>query len=284
MDKVVLNVIYRNGITIKIPFEKLPVLDEFTGLFDNTLELGNKLIRILDLDILENSVLGGYVTYYKEDQEKTRVVEIDKPIKYSSDEYKLDDLKDMYCQFFIDDRNRIKKKEYGLCNVKHNAIKNFVDGVNNSIGDFDIRRAVDSYFKNGYLKRRDAYFNLKKEEYLVSKKQKERKELEGKNLNSFNTNDEYFKYLKEYANLGEEEYAKAMDILSGYDIDEIKRGIFNSKYGVFDGAGQISTTTDYEDCRYLALALEKLSGYRLQQIIDMNELNYLDNKKGFTKR
>ena len=284
MDKVILNVAYRNGIKINIPFKKMILLDEFTELFDNTIELGNKLIRILGLDILENSVLGGCVIYYKEDRENEEKIEIVKPIKYSSDEYKLDDVKDAYCKFFMDDRNRIKRKEYGLCYVGHNAINNFVNGVSNSITDFDIRRAVDSYFENSYLKHRDAYFTLKKEDYITSKNVKETKSFERKDLNSFDVSFEYFKYLKDYANLGEEEYAKAMDILSGYDMDEISRNMFNGKYGIFDGIGQNTTSTDYEDCRYLAIALEKLSGYRLQQIIDMNELGYLDKEKGFMKR
>ena len=282
MDRVVLIVSYGNGIIIKIPFKNLKDLDEFTINFNNIFDLGITLIRILNLDVSENAILGGTISYLKKDTKSGKLIEIDKPIKYNIDDYELNSLKDTYCKFFIDDRNRIKNKDFGLCNVEHSTIKNFVLGKTISITDLDIQKAVNAYFTEGYLKYRDAYFNLKKEGYIIPRIKVQEKNNVKNNLNSFDTENEYFAYLQNYANIGEEKYAKAMDILSGYDSDEIRHDMINGQYGVFDGTIQNSIYEDTDKYRYIALALEKLSGHSLQELIDMND--FYGNKKGYMKR
>ena len=87
-------------------------------------------------------------------------------------------------------------------------------------------------------------------------------------LSSFDTKDSYYAYLRNYSMFGEEEYAKAMDILAGEDMDDLRHGMVNPEYGVFDGAIQ-NNGNEVTDLSDEMMSLEELSGKSIEELIEI---------------
>ena len=78
--------------------------------------------------------------------------------------------------------------------------------------------------------------------------------------------DQYFNYLRNYAAIGEDEHAKAMDILAGYDMEDLKRMAKNKDYGLFDGEDVLEKVDNDRD---ELLALQALTGKTYKELINI---------------
>lgn len=270
MDKIILTVRYGNGQIISVPFPDLKSCDEFTMGFDGVEELGVVLNKILRLGIKQPQAVDAYINYkYRSrgnNEEKIQHLDV----KYSVDVYDYEELKTAYAQFFQDDRRRINNAKNGIWHVNHESVREFIQGYKN-ISDESIVRAVNSYLDGSYKKGRDTYFLLKRKGYIIrSKKKEDNTNPMRRNLSSFEARNSYYAYLREYSKLGEEEYAKAMDMLAGEDMDDLRHGMVNSQYGVFDGAVQNNSevVTNLSD---EMMSLEELSGKSIEELMAIVE-------------
>lgn len=283
MERVYLTIetLSRRMPIIQIPFLKLKYLDEFTTGFNGKAELTSVLFSLLDMPVSKYEIDSLYISYAKDETKELRQL----PIKYSLDDYDVDDLKKVYTKFFDDDHTRVGYKKYGLVFVGHEAIWLAINGVRD-IAFEEIKKAVDAYMSRGYMNKRNAYFILKENRYNV----KTRQEVENKKISQHGNADsritdrllamkpqnDYFVHLRDYALRGEEEYAKAMEILAGYDLEELHKNMAFASGGIVDGVMGVENADDNK------LDIDKLfltssTGYSIY------ELNQIINSGGYTR-
>lgn len=273
MNRVSLNIIYENRV-LSIPFKDLKSLDMFTINYNSYIELFNVLNKILDLKLDVNKFKDVYISYsYKRRNGKMATCEL--PIRLSMDDYDIDDLKKVYADYYKDNHMRILATRDGIRHVKHDAIRTF-NARSRDVTDSDIDSAVNSYFDGSYKKYRDAYFTVVKSGYTVKNNEYFDKD-NRTDLSKYQTDNEYFNYLRRYANTSDEGHDKAIEILSGYDVDELKR---NGMNGLFDNE-EISKKED--DLEIDTLSIEALSGKSLEELRDLI-ISYRDNYNNGRKR
>lgn len=213
------------GRIIAIPFKKIENLDAFTINYDNKKELAEAIKRILGINI-KGIIYEIYIQKVVDDK-KLRIL----PVKYSSDDFDIDDLVNVYKQYYKDDHTRIKTTEGGIKFVKHDTITNFLHNVRD-VTNMDIDKAVDSFFKGSYSKYRDAYFIVKRYGYKVKlDSQKNAK------LSDYYSEDEYFQFLQRLASLDNDKRDKVIEELSLYDLEDLEKVI----PGYFDGTKRKKT-------------------------------------------
>lgn len=260
-----------------IPVNSLSEIDEFSVWYPNKLELGKMLNNILDLNIINFDKVDIFLSYRYSSNSKVSYL----PIKYSSDNYNCDSVKETYAKYYKDDHSRIKTNTSGIRNVGHQVIREYIQGTK-EITNNEIDMAINSYFNGaGYKKYRDSYFVLKDANYKVKidKLKEDEQNIDRTNLSTYAVANPYLSGLKRYAALGEEEHAKVMDTLAGYDMDELNRVTKNNNYGLFDGEGILTKRNDREIEHDEAMQLESITSKRLQELKELlNE--YYQSKKG----
>ncbi len=272
--EVYLFIVTKIGI-LAIPCVSLVKLDQFTVKFDNIHEMVNYLINVLDLKITIDDVSDAYIYYeYRVyDDNKTLTDKGGRgeyPIKYREDNYNVGDLREKFTKFLCDNKDRIK--EFDIRHMEGSTVTDYFRG-DREITDEEIKNAVWSYFKEGYINKRRIYFKLK---YAGVKVLADKVVLfNGNNRNNVSltgtsVDDEYFTWLTNFASLGDEEYDKVMDIVSSYGLDELNR-IFEGQ-NIVDGMG-------YRNSDYLEniMELERLSGLNID---DLNKVVAKFSKKG----
>lgn len=266
MDMIRLTIKDKDRV-LSIPFKSIIDVDNFTILFDNYLELVATLNKILNLKIRNVEMVDIYITYaYKKhssDLLKTQYL----PIKYSHDNYDIQDLERVYADYYKDDYTRIKTTREGIYNVKHEAIFSYISGDSSLITDNDIDMAVKAYFSNySYKKYRDAYFRVTDIGYKVkiNKMDINAKKIDRTNLSKYDMSSTYFNNLANYASIGENEHARVMDELAGYTFEELNHDLNNLDYTLFDGMGKKKENIDLD--KDDMLALESLTGYDIDTL------------------
>lgn len=291
MERVYLTIetISRRMPIIQIPFLKLKYLDEFTICFNDKIELFNTLFSLLDMPVDKYEINDLYVSYAKDDTRELRRL----PIKYSVDDYDISSLKEEYARFFDDNHTRLGYKKYGLVFVGHEVIWLSINGVRD-ITLREIKKAVESYMSKGYMNKKKAYFILKENRYDVKTRQevendkmKNQRNADNKTsdrLLAMEPQNDYFAHLKEYALRGEEEYNEVMEILAGYDLEELQRNIGGSDCRIVDGIGKENSYTD-------KLAIDELhlisaTGYSIDElnILINSDTNVKTTKDGRSKK
>ena len=267
---------------INIPFPNIKFLDEFTMLFDNGQQLFSFLNRALKIDVDRENLFGMHIqhTFTRKNEEHTKVTEkLD--LKYASDNYDKDSVFNTYTKFLCDDKKRILE-EQGFRNVAHIKIVGFVK-FNAELSDRDVYLAARAYFnaKSNYRVYRDAYFTLKRAGYKVKINQVKEWSYDKTNLNNYNVNDEYLESLVNGVRLGYVDIDEAMEELSEMDLEELKRKLQNSKYGLFDGMGVKASDEVYDMDRMLALM--RLSGNDYQKLL-ATVVDAKTNRKNGPKR
>ena len=266
-----------NKGVLLIPVKGLAEIDEFTMWYPNELELNKMLNNILDLKIKNVNTVSLSLTYKFSESSPVSFL----PIKYRTDNYNYDSVREEYARYYKDDHRRIKTNTHGIRNVGHDAIINYLRGLR-EITNNDIDMAVSSYFNGaGYKKYRDSYFVLKEAKYKVKidKLKEEKSSIDRTNLSTYAVANPYLSGLKEYASFGEEEHAKAMDILAGYSMEELRRITKNNNYGLFDGEG-IETKKDEKRIEQEeAMHLESITTKRLNEL-KMLLSDYYQSTKG----
>jgi len=270
-----LNVIYDNMI-VSIPFKSILNIDEFTKRFAHPLEICTCINRLYDLGIDKKYFVDTNISYDHRKRDGS-IASRELPVVFYSDNYDFDSVKDMYVQFFKDDRTRLREWKYGVRNVKkHRLLDDYVFGRSDRISDSEIESVIDAYFSgSSYLKYRDAYFSLIENGYDVIINENnldEIKPLLRTDLSYYDSEDTYFQSLINMSKLGEDEADKVIEILSLHDLEEIKKGIDGSRGTLFDGnMRDISNKQDidliYENDR---MALECFTGMRIDELKELS--------------
>ena len=225
------------GRVIAIPFKKIENLDAFTVTYDSKKELAEAIKRILGINI-KGMIYEIYIQKVVDDK-KLRIL----PVKYSSDDFDIDDLVNVYKQYYKDDHTRIKTTEGGIKFVKHETIADFMHNVRD-VTNMDIDKAVNSFFKGSYRKYRDAYFTVKRCGYKVK--------LNAQNnakLSDYHSEDEYFQFLQRLSSLSNDKRDKVIEELSLYDLEDLEKVV----PGFFDGTEKQKTINIDEERQDLSL-------------------------------
>lgn len=269
-------VVVYNERVISIPFKNIALIDEFTIGYSDMQDIGKTLNEILDLRIEKPYVKKLYIvkTTKKDDNEKEYTQYL--PIKYKYDNFDSDSVKHAYIDYLIKNREVLYKKNTSL-NI---VVINYLNKYNKIyIDDQDISIIASAYLGNNYNRYRSAYFMLISIGYKIKNSQEKinfNTNIDRTDLTKYNTEDEYFEYLKEYSTIGEEEKAKVMDILASYTQEELNHNISNSNYSLFDNQN-IKRSTEDE-----ALLLQALTNMSIQELINLIN-NYKTQTRGKRK-
>lgn len=231
-DTVYLFIVTTKG-TITVPFPSVKIADEYTVNFNNQNELISKLFRILQLDINLDDVMDVHLERQRYDSKNKTMVSRKLPIKYQSDNYDINNLKVVFSSYLKEDRQRIMR--FDIRHLQTPAFINFVHG-NGVLTERDIDLGVEVFLKDGnYMKARDIYFGLKYSKRKVKTLPKRIGYNLSQDLDKHYTRDTYLSSLLDYAKQGDEEYAKAMEIIASYDLEQLDSLVDSKEGKIVDG-------------------------------------------------
>ena len=218
---------------ITIPFPSVKIADEYTTNFNDQNELISKLSKILQLDITQDDILDTYLEWQRYDARNRTIVSSKLPIKYQSDNYDINNLKVVFSSYLKEDRQRIMR--FDIRYLQTPAFINFVHG-NGVLTERDIDFGVEAFLKDGnYMKARDIYFGLKYSKRKVKTLPKRIGYNLSQDLDKHYTRDTYLSSLLDYAKQGDEEYAKAMEIIASYDLEQLDSLVDSKEGKIVDG-------------------------------------------------
>ena len=218
---------------ITIPFPSVKIADEYTVNFNDQNELISKLSKILQLDITQDDILDTYLEWQRYDARNRTIVSSKLPIKYQSDNYDINNLKVVFSSYLKEDRQRIMR--FDIRYLQTPAFINFVHG-NGVLTERDIDFGVEAFLKDGnYMKARDIYFGLKYSKRKVKTLPKRIGYNLSQDLDKHYTRDTYLSSLLDYAKQGDEEYAKAMEIIASYDLEQLDSLVDSKEGKIVDG-------------------------------------------------
>lgn len=279
MDKVKINIIYKDFGIVSIPFPNIKSCDEFTVGYQNNIELANTLARILNFNIGDKKIVDVYLEYSYQSRMSDRIITKQLPVKYSCDNFDFDDLRLVFAKFYQDDRDRIFEED-GIRNVQSSVMRDYINKRTTTITDTSIQITVNSYLKNNYKANRDAYFLLKQNGYSVKINEVFVENYQTPNgLGPIDMKSGYFNYLKKYASQGQEEMAEVMDEIQRYDVEELREEIGISGYDNFDTIRKNSYQQKYSGDDEL-LELEGLTGKSIDELKELLEIYKNEVKNG----
>ena len=218
---------------ITIPFPSVKIADEYTTNFNDQNDLISKLSKILQLDITQDDILDTYLEWQRYDARNRTIVSSKLPIKYQSDNYDINNLKVVFSSYLKEDRQRIMR--FDIRYLQTPAFINFVHG-NGVLTERDIDFGVEAFLKDGnYMKARDIYFGLKYSKRKVKTLPKRIGYNLSQDLDKHYTRDTYLSSLLDYAKQGDEEYAKAMEIIASYDLEQLDSLVDSKEGKIVDG-------------------------------------------------
>ena len=218
---------------ITIPFPSVKIADEYTTNFNDQNELISKLSKILQLDITQDDILDTYLEWQRYDARNRTIVSSKLPIKYQSDNYDINNLKVVFSSYLKEDFQRIMR--FDIRYLQTPAFINFVHG-NGVLTERDIDFGVEAFLKDGnYMKARDIYFGLKYSKRKVKTLPKRIGYNLSQDLDKHYTRDTYLSSLLDYAKQGDEEYAKAMEIIASYDLEQLDSLVDSKEGKIVDG-------------------------------------------------
>ena len=218
---------------ITVPFPSVKIADEYTTNFNDQNELISKLSKILQLDITQDDILDTYLEWQRYDARNRTIVSSKLPIKYQSDNYDINNLKVVFSSYLKEDRQRIMR--FDIRYLQTPAFINFVHG-NGVLTERDIDFGVEAFLKDGnYMKARDIYFGLKYSKRKVKTLPKRIGYNLSQDLDKHYTRDTYLSSLLDYAKQGDEEYAKAMEIIASYDLEQLDSLVDSKEGKIVDG-------------------------------------------------
>lgn len=244
---------------ITIPFLGIEEVDNFTIIYNNINELGNRLIKLLKLPIKIEDIVDIYLSYDKYNMGRDNKCF---NIKYRYDNFNIESLKVAFANYLKDDPKRIFMTDIRY--VKTAGILRYFDsGI---IDGYEIDNAVRVFFApgTGYKRKRDIYFLIKDEVFVdvdeVTLKYLDK--VDRSNLSSYSKGeDDYLSYLVEYSKKGELEYEKVMDEIGQSDLEDISRFLHRSRMGIVDGASNEPRTMDME-----IMVLEENTGLSIENL------------------
>ena len=238
--------------------------------YNNEIELIESINKILDLSLDISEVTDIYISGRRFKHTKNDSLSC---IKYSTDNYNLDSLKEMLSLYLKQNHKRIR-----YCDVRFVNTEGMIKfNAGRPISDKDIELAVSIYLNSGYKKERDMYFMIKNFGTVRTEKLKE----SSRTRESLKEMDDSFvKYLIELSSRGEEQLEKALDELSKIDLEEISKVLDGKQHIPFDWLyNPKEDDSEYENRH----ALEVLTGLDTYEIKDL-QIGYQDYKYGRIKR
>lgn len=248
-----------NDKILTIPFNSLEEVDIFTMRYENRYNFLNRMIKILDLNVLIKDITEVYIE---------PSINKNMPIKYSRDNYNLDSLIDCYALCVIKDKRYISsglKKVIinikGDCSIDNLTLK-------------DIAFIIKRYFDRRYSIHREIYFMIKDDvDIKIDKISSENINLKRDNISELESDNDYIQYLIELKQRGYDDLA--LDELSKVDLEVLSTNLKNSRYGIFDGICN-NDLSIYEDI----IILEESTGLTIDSI---KELCYKKINSGYKR-
>lgn len=228
---------------ISIPFGGLKDADNYTLQFENREKMLSHIFRMLELNIPIDEINRIYLVSEKNIDEEFDY-ETCLPIKYSKNNFNLDSVKLAFIEYLQKDHSRIRN--FGIIHVNLPYMMDFKDGIKD-ITDDQIRMAVNGYLKDDYKKYRDIYFDIWNDVNIRVDKVDTKKVIVRDDLSELESKyDDYVQYLIELSSRGDEEGIRAREELSFMDLEEIRKSLLKTKYGILDGLSDLSMV-DSED-------------------------------------
>ena len=167
--------------------------------------------------------------------------------------YDINNLKVVFSSYLKEDFQRIMR--FDIRYLQTPAFINFVHG-NGVLTERDIDFGVEAFLKDGnYMKARDIYFGLKYSKRKVKTLPKRIGYNLSQDLDKHYTRDTYLSSLLDYAKQGDEEYAKAMEIIASYDLEQLDSLVDSKEGKIVDGLYGY-TDISYGDIVLLELATQ----------------------------
>lgn len=223
------------GKVHSIPCNTLEELDSFTEEFSNKEELIKYFNATKDFPANETYVRVKYVSP-KPSKGTIRYTNLD--VVYKEDIFDEEALLENLKIFLMTYPKEVYNKKWKVIFILDNMSKK---RGNDQITDNDIIYACDKLWEGGYKRQRDIYFSLKKVGIKTRRKPIKSAKIitSGPQLNRmdyFDSDNEYYEYLKEYATRGDEEAAFAMDEIAKFDFSHVYLTKNSDKYeSLFDG-------------------------------------------------
>ena len=256
MGEYKLVICFSNRI-ISIPFPSIENLDGYTAMYDNMDELGEAIIKLLNLEIDNPKVIKCYVTFDRQGKQT------ELPVKYSGDNFELEDVQDKFATYFDQNPDIINEDE-GLRRV----VSNFLRKVNrNNLLRADVLRITKSYI-NTYRRSRDIYFKLRDKGYRFNITKPNIVDSGRSDLNKYTASDSHMDSLLGYGLKGSKEHDRAMEELSFYDIDELNSSFRDNEETLFDGMDRKKITVEDNDEEMVLEGLTRKSLEELKKLLD----------------
>lgn len=271
-NKVQLCIILRDG-TISIPFLSLRSVDDYTGYYENYIDIFEELNKTLELDIPERYFQDVCILYQHYSLKFGRTTTVCLPVKLNSDDYDTNDLKVKFGAYLKEDYRRIRL--FDIRYLKSDIMQNYLY-TGKGMTDIGIDHAINSYFAtDSYKKKRDVYFTLKElGQEVVIRKKKDIDDKTFKRMADFTSDDIYLNGLIEFSKKGEEEYSRAMELMASQDLEEIDKKVHHPYYGMVDGIKDSQANLEKE------LVLVYSTGLSIEEIKILANRDYNKRSKG----
>lgn len=218
---------------LTIPFPDIFLADMFTVSYSNMGELVESLIKMLGLEIEIYDVENVYLSFDK----YNRGIDSEcLPVKYSTDNFNFESLKDAFVMYLQEDTDRILSTDVRY--VKSVDMNTFLE--TRMLNKYEIERLVRAFFGKGlgYKRKREIYFLLKdygKFNILIDKV-KMNFHVDRQKLSIYSNGcDDYLNYLLELSARSPEDFERAMDEIGQSDLEEVRELLTDHGYGIVDG-------------------------------------------------
>lgn len=146
---------------IYLPFKDLEIVDCFTVMYDNPLELVASFNQLLELNIPNTEILDAYLSE-SIDKINDDMQEFDKrylAIKYRNDNFDKESIKIVLANYLKESIKRIDEYN-GFSQVLNNYCRK-KDGKYTNLTDKDIEYVAKRYLGNNYKRYKECFFKLK---------------------------------------------------------------------------------------------------------------------------
>ena len=219
-NRVILNIKTKNGDYV-IPFLDISKLDDFTVGFENESEMIEGLNRALDLSIDNKDVKKVYLSSDKDNVIKKRYCTC---IKYNSDNWDFESLKNLFTWFLKQDHRRIRATGVRFVNTRD--MVGFQAGEH--INDRAIETAVKIFLMSDYKCQRDAYFMIKNFGNVKVNGRIPYLKFENNCALDYDVNNnEFIQSLIRVANANENQLDMILESLSAFDLKTIGGSLEN---------------------------------------------------------
>lgn len=257
--KILLQIILQNDKMLEVQFPNFEAIDSFTVYFNDKKQISKFIFND------ENYIkyIGILYTYKKPNKDEIARKTLN--IKYMQDNYKVDKLKEEFEKYLIKNKEELNNPDMKVSKIiRELEYKDCKD-----IPNFRISSAVSSVFNSGYKTIRDVYFELKKRHIKVDIAYLSSITPDRTYSEEYQPVDDAMEsYLRLLKSENEEERALAMEEISKYSFDELKKTYkYDTVTPLVDGLGNVVEDFDKEFEKRID-KIAKLTPEKRQKLID----------------